>query len=101
MVRQTRRCYWILIQLSFGLSFNPDVSDDILLEVKAELYKEIDFLTIYANLSMVESYNMPTVRRKIFLANYSYYKTKEKEQNDKQLESRGKQNYSFNKINVR
>jgi len=50
---------------------------------------------------MVESYNMPTVRRKIFLANYSYYKTKEKEQNDKQLESRGKQNYSFNKINVR
>lgn len=62
--------------------------------------KEIDFLVIYSGLSLTEAYALPTIRRKIFLNNYSYFKDIERKETEKVTNSspQPQPNPSFNKV---
>jgi len=76
---------WILTITFFGLIFNVDVNDEILLDYQENLLKEIDFLCIYGGLSLLESYSIPVIRRKIFINNFNYFKDLERKEVDKQM----------------
>lgn len=74
---------WILTKTFFGLTFSVDVDDEILFKYQENLTQEIDFLTIYGGVSLLEAYSIPTVRRKIFINNYNYFKDIERKEMEK------------------
>ncbi len=81
----------------FGLIFNKDVEDSILLEYKDNLYKEVDLCIIYGRMSYTDAYNLPTIRRKIFINNFNYFKSLE----NQKIEEETKKNRNLNKNNLK
>jgi len=67
------------------------------LQYKDNLYKEVDLCTIYGRMPYSDSYNLPTVRRKIFINNFNYFKTLEKEVENKEIKNN---NRNLNKKNI-
>ena len=70
----------------FGLIFSKDIDDEILLSYQENLLKEIDFLVIYGGLTLTEAYLVPVVRRKIFINNFTHFKSIEERESKKRAD---------------
>lgn len=94
----------ILPKTFFGLIFSSDVSDEVLLSYQENLLKEIDFLVIYGNLSLIESYSIPVLRRKLFINNYTYFKELEEKEMKKrtgEIDTPNDYRPNFDKMNFK